>query len=89
MGHDTTQERILELAADVGRLRRRLEPDSSCAHLAARIACHVESLDAMLRPSAGEIVAWTYPDDAATVEAVLEVTAAHCDRLRGLLGVKA
>lgn len=49
--------RVEELAADVGRLHRRVnaDPDSSLAHLVDRIAGHVESLDAVLQPTAAEL----------------------------------
>lgn len=48
---------IDELATDVGRLQRRCEPETSLAHLAHRLAVGVDLLDAMLQPSASELVA--------------------------------
>jgi hypothetical protein len=48
-------DRLDLLAADVGRLRRRLEPESSIAHLGDRLADHVETLDVILSPSAAEL----------------------------------
>lgn len=86
---DAFRARLDELAADVGRLRRRVEPDSSLAFLADRIARHVESLHLLTTPSAGEIVSTTYPGDDETVEEAIRLVDARSARLRGLLGSKA
>jgi hypothetical protein len=62
---------ICELAADVGRLRRRLEPDSSLAQLADRIAGRILILDLLATPTAAELAATTAPgDDEALTEAI-------------------
>ena len=78
--------RVDELATDVGRLRRRLalEADSSASHTLDRIAGHVESLDLMLRPSAGDLVR-----RGAGVDAALREVDARIGRLRRVLGMKA
>lgn len=47
--------RLEQLAVDVGRLRRHLEPDTYADFLAYRIAGHVDSLDCMLQPTAHEL----------------------------------
>ena len=78
--------RVDELATDVGRLRRRLtlDADSSAAHALDRIAGHVESLDLMLHPSAGDLVR-----RGAGVDAALREVDARLGRLRRVLGMKA
>jgi hypothetical protein len=48
--------RIDALAEDVGRLRRRLADDGHGLHLVDRVSGHVETLDAILWPGAGELV---------------------------------
>lgn len=78
--------RIDDLADDVGRLRRRLEPESSAAHLGDRIACHVHAIAGYVHPTAGELAASYAPgqDDAVT-EAIRIVDARYrslCHRLR-------
>jgi hypothetical protein len=77
--------RLDELAADIGRLRRRLdlEPESSAWFALDRITGHVESLDLMLRPSAGDLVRC-----GAGVEAALRDVDARASALRRLLGVR-
>jgi hypothetical protein len=81
--------RLDELAVDVARLRRRVEPDSSLAFIAVRIAEHVESLDVMLQPSAAELAACAFPGDAETLDAAVEHVERRANRLRGLLGLRA
>jgi hypothetical protein len=81
--------RIDDLARDVGRLRRLLEPRGYVGHLADRIAGHVETLDVMLAPSAAEILAanlWFCGDETVALEAVLEDADARAQHLRRLLG---
>jgi hypothetical protein len=76
------------LAVEVGRLRRRTEPESSLFHLVGRIAGYVESLDCQTFPSAGEL----YPEffsicgdhDVALSEA-LRVVDTRRDHLRSVL----
>jgi hypothetical protein len=81
---DLLLARLDELAEDVGRLRRRL--DGSLKHLADRLAAAVEILDAVLYPTASELVAaleWT--PTAKDVDAALEVRDARTRSLRRLL----
>ena len=73
--------RLDSLAADLGRLRRRLEPGSYAADLAERIAGHVDSLDAMLAPTAAELV-----KAGVSVEDALEAVDGRSHALRRMLG---
>jgi len=77
--------RVDELAADVGRLRRTLnaEQGTSLAWTLNRLAGHVESLDLMLRPSAGDLVRCGASPDTA-----LDVVDGRVSRLRSLLGTR-
>lgn len=81
-------DRVDALAADVGRVRRRVEPDSSLAYLVDRIADHVEWLDVMLQPSAAELAAYVYPGDDEAVDAALEAVDRRAARVRHLLARK-
>jgi len=78
--------RIDLLAADVGRLRRRVDPESSLVHLADRLASHIEALYVMVEPTAGELVAWTSPGDEQAAAAAIAHVDARWNRLRGVLG---
>jgi hypothetical protein len=82
--------RIDELAGDVGRLRRRFSSngDELSAHLADRIASHVEALHGIVMPSAGELVAWTAPGDEEAVEEALRLVDEWWRRLEHRLGKK-
>lgn len=73
--------RIDQLADDVGRLRRIAKPESSLAHLADRLATHVEDLDCVTILTAGELVAL-----GVRVDDALAASDAHRDRLRRKLG---
>jgi hypothetical protein len=77
--------RVDEVAADVGRLRRQLhlEPDSSASFALDRIASHVEDLDLMLRPAAGDLVR-----RGAAVDDALRTVDARTRELHRLLGIK-
>jgi hypothetical protein len=80
--------RIDELAADIGRLRKRFNsnPEWTGAYLADRLACHVQDLALILEPTAGQLTAWHAPgDDTAVKEAIRLVDARH-QRLLQLLG---
>jgi hypothetical protein len=79
-------ERVDEIAADVGRLRRRLEPESSAAFTVDRIASNIEWIAVMLEPTAASLVARTFPGDDLTVDAALDHVDQRARRLRGLLG---
>lgn len=81
--------RVDAIAADVGRLRRRFasNPDAwTGGYIADRIAGNLQTLDAMMRPTAAELVAWTFPGDEEAVEAALEVVDKRDEDLRRLLG---
>jgi hypothetical protein len=73
--------RLLELAADVGRLRRRVDPDGYDAVLLARIAGHVDALDAIHEPTAADRVRAGIPVDDA-----LELVDQRAQELERLLG---
>jgi len=74
-------QRLYELAADIGRLRRRYPGD----HILDRAATHVETLALMLEPCAAQLAACTAPgDEAAIVEAIRCVDDRH-RQLRHLL----
>ena len=67
-------QRLYELAADIGRLRRRYPGD----HIIERAACHVETLALMLEPCAAQLAAVSAPgDDQAVVEAIRVVDDRH------------
>ena len=72
--------RIDLLAEDVGRLRRRLDPDSYDGFLAWRVAEHVASLAALLEPTAAELYR-----TCGDIDAVLEHVDARDQELRRLL----
>jgi hypothetical protein len=78
-------DRLLALAEDVGRLRRRIRAESRessyLAFLAGRVADHVETLAGMLEPTAAELVA-----AGLLVEGALEAVDRRVSKLRGLLG---
>jgi hypothetical protein len=73
--------RLWEAAGDVGRLGRYAEPGSSLQHLADRLACHVLTLDAMLRPTAADLVRAGFEVDQA-----LEHVDRHVARLHSRMG---
>jgi hypothetical protein len=62
-------DRLLALAADVGRLRRRVSDESRdstyLAFLVDRVADHCDALDCMTQPTAAELYAWGLPVDEA------------------------
>jgi hypothetical protein len=81
--------RFLEAARDLGYLRRRLEPESSAWFLAERLADHIESLDAMVGVSAGELAVEFFcicGDHQVAVEEALRVVDERHALVRGLLG---
>jgi len=73
--------RIQALAEDVGRLRRRVEPDTYDAFLAFRIAGHVEALDALAWPTAAELYR-----ECVDVDLALELVDEHAAKLHRTLG---
>lgn len=88
---DALLSRVSALAADVGRLRRLLPPDTPyTGWLVERLGEHVESLDVQLRPTAAELyrahVLFGLGEDEA-VRAALELVDADAAALRGRLGI--
>jgi hypothetical protein len=82
---DVVLDRVTLLADDVGRLRRRLPPDTLyTGWLVERLGDHVDVLDAMLRPTAGELVAAGVP-----VKEALHQVDQDRARLRQRLGLDA
>jgi hypothetical protein len=80
------------LAADIGRLRRRVCNDVYAVLLVERIASSVEIVDALLGPTAADLYReyFTYSlDDEVAVECALEDVDRREQHLRRLLGVKA
>ena len=49
------RRRLDALAEDVGRLRRSVDSETHAGFLVGRIADHVETLDAILEPTAAEL----------------------------------
>lgn len=88
MTNKPLRARVDELATEVARLRRYAEPETSLAFLADRMSGHVESLAAMLEPSAGELVAWTAPGDDEAVREALRIVDERRARLRARLGYR-
>jgi hypothetical protein len=71
------------LAEDVRRLRRHVdEAESSLAHLVDRMAFCVDVLDAIVRPTAGELCRW-----GITPAAAVELVDRRAARMRSLLGI--
>jgi hypothetical protein len=79
--------RLDALVDDVGWLRRRLDPDSSAAHLAERIACRLLDVDSMLRPSAAEIAATWHPGDEDAISEAIRIVDSHDRERRHRLGL--
>lgn len=80
--------RVWELAGDVGRLRRRVEPGSSLEHLCDRLSSNVAAIDIMLRPTAAELVAWNAPGDEEAIAEALRLVDDHWRLLQTRLGMK-
>lgn len=81
--------RLEELAADVGRLRRRFASNEDAwtgSYIADRIAGNVEALHCIITPSAGELVAWTAPGDEEAVEEAVRLVDEWWRQLRSRLG---
>jgi hypothetical protein len=79
-----TDGRLDALAGDVGRLRRSLDPESYGGFLIARIAGHIETLDAILQPTAGEL----YREADVPLTRALATVDERSRTLRRLLGEK-
>lgn len=78
------ERQLDELAAVVGRLRRRVEGDAYAEHLVDWLAGDVDVLDSMMRPSAGEICAANIRFGADEDEAVVAAVSDVDDRVRHL-----
>jgi hypothetical protein len=80
----------LESAArEAGRFRWLVQGDPGLArfrYLADRLADDLESALLMLSPTAGQLVAWTYPGDPEAADAALEAVDARAVEVRRLLG---
>jgi len=83
------RDRVYELAADVGRLRRRTEPETYTRHLVDRIAGYTQDLYLLVTPSAAELAAWTAPGDEDAITEAIKVVDQEWARLQQLLGVRA
>jgi hypothetical protein len=80
------------IAADIGRLRRRLVGDEYALHLLCRIATKVEGFDAFLQPTAAEIYRANLAfsgDEQESIDAALEDVDSRARHFRALLGEKA
>lgn len=79
--------RLEALADDVGRLRRRLDPESSAGYLVDRIRGHVASIWLIATPSASELSSIFAPGDPEALQAAIEITdeewSALLRRMRG------
>lgn len=74
------------LAEDVGRLRRRLDPDSSARCVADRLAGLVASLHWILTPSASELSAIFAPGDPEAIAEAIEIVDQEWERLLARMG---
>lgn len=83
------RNRLDQLADDVGRLQRRVDPESSLHHVVALVACHVEALYGFVDPTAAELAAWTAPGDDQAVLEALRLVDVRTESLRHRLGIKA
>lgn len=76
------RKRVELLVEDVGRLRRRLDHEtSSLCHMGDRIAGHAHALYWFTEPTAGDLVASHAPGDENAIKAALE----HVDQQERLL----
>ena len=76
-----TTQRLNELAADIGRLRRRYPGD----HIIERAANHVETLALMLEPCAAQLAAVSAPGDDDAIDEAIRVVDDRHRQLRHLL----
>ncbi len=80
------RRRLDELADDVGRARRWVDPETSLAWRLTRIAEHIESVVLMVEPSAAEIARMWSPADDQAVDEAIRVVGQKQRRLRERLG---
>jgi hypothetical protein len=86
---DVLLARVEALAEDVGRLRRRSTSTGWDAHILDRVAGHVETLDLILSPTAGEVYRANRrfgAGDELALDCALEDVGNRAARLRSLLG---
>lgn len=86
------RDRVDLIAAEVGRLRRHVEPGSSLVHVVARLSDHVEALDCLTHPSAGELARDFFcvsGDHDLAIDEALIVVDARARALRRLLAAEA
>lgn len=88
MEHHALHNRITELAADVGRLRRCLDPETSLAWKAARIADHVEAIFWMVEPRAAQLAACTAPGDPDAINEAIRIVDQRHRQLQTRLGTR-
>ena len=74
-------QRLHELAADIGRLKRRHPGD----HIIERASCHIETLALMLEPTAAELANTTAPGDQDAIAEAIRVVDERHKRLQHLL----
>lgn len=74
-------EHVGRIAADVGRLRRRFAANDYDAFLFDRLAACVDAVDAMLRPTASDLVS-----AGVSVDAALRTVDERAMQLRSLSG---
>lgn len=75
---------VERMAADVRRLR--LRDLGGGFWIAERLAGELEVVDACLWPSAGQLVAWSYPGDDAAVDEALAIVEARQRHLWSVMG---
>ena len=83
-------ELILDLARDVGRLRRRVDPESSLAHLVGRIGDRVQTIDVIVYPTAAELLADFFcisGDEELSLEEALRVVDDRARTIRAALEI--
>lgn len=85
MNTAAVQGRLVELATDIGYLKRRAAPGSTIEFLAERLAGHVEALHNMVHPSAAEVVGMWAPGDEEAVDEAIHLMDEDWGRLKTLL----
>lgn len=86
MHQQATQQlrgRINELAADIGRLRKRLD---ALTLTAEQIANHVETIAGFLEPTAAELANWHAPGDPIAIDEAIRIVDERANRLQKQLG---
>jgi hypothetical protein len=78
-------DHIWALAGGVGRLRRRVDPESPRCFPGDRIAGHVATIDRMLPLAAAEIIRLWAPDDDVAADIASQLADEHWGRLQARL----